>query len=172
MPDELITDPTNHPAISVTEAAHRLGVSERTVYRRLQAGKLHRANMSDNRQTHVITQNDSSSHGMPNPSDTAPKVSDIMSDITTETLKHELEEKNRQIAALMENQREMVQTIQQMQQQLQELSAWILAQKSDRKTETESTPTTYAKVDSPQNDPQSGWLANFLKRGSKTLHRK
>jgi hypothetical protein len=168
------TSPTSAQpqTLSVTEAAHRLGVSERTVYRRLQTGKLQRVNMSDNRQTQVLTEADILSQMESFVSDSKANVSDISSEETRNTLRQELQEKDRLIASLLENQREMIQTIQQMQQQLHELSSWILAQKSDMKSETEPIPAAYAKVQAPENAERVGWIAKLFQRDSHSSRHK
>jgi excisionase family DNA binding protein len=166
MSNETSPTPAQPQTISVTEAAHRLGVSERTVYRRLQAGKLHRADVSDNRLTQVVTGTEISSQNQVFMSDIDSEMSDITSEDTWNALWQELKEKDRLIASLLENQREMIQAIQQMQQQMHELSSWVLAQKSEPKPETEPIPAAYAKVQPQEKASRAGWIAKLLHRRS------
>ncbi|MCS6777229.1 MAG: helix-turn-helix domain-containing protein [Chloroherpetonaceae bacterium] len=136
------TTPTEAESLTVTEAARRLNVSERTVYRMLQSGKIQRASMSDNRRTYVILNNDLSLKG----SRDQPTKTDTLSDMTSlQTMKAELEEKSRIIGQLIENQRDMLQTIQQLQLQLSELARWILTQQKDNQEKQGNASAT------PQN---------------------
>jgi hypothetical protein len=155
--------PQEIKAITITEAAQRLGVSERTIYRRLQAGKLQRVNMSDRnmgsvRQTlllhpHTETENELC----------VSEVSDNMSDnsvtVAIETLRGELENKDAQIAKLIDSQQEMTQTLRQLQEQMFELARLVLSHQAasvSRSSAPEAASSRYA------NRNTSGFLARLF----------
>lgn len=114
--------------LTVTEAARRLNVSERTVYRMLRAGKIRRAILSDKRRTYVVISENFDLKKAAQTSDLTDRMPDQAS---LQTMQAELEEKSRIIGQLIENQRDMLQTIQQLQLQLSELARWILTRQRD-----------------------------------------
>jgi excisionase family DNA binding protein len=159
MPEEKALRKTmsDETALSVTEAAQRLGVSERTIYRMLQKGKLQRTKTSD-RRTLIV------GHDANYKTCTTVEVSDTASDDeltrTIELLRSELALKDAQIADLMAFQKELTQNMNRLQEQMFELARLVLSQNivTVRPTATETAGTT-------QEQDKSGllaWLARFL----------
>lgn len=129
-------DPLEEQTFSITEAAHRLGVSERTIYRMLREGKLQRVNVSDIR-TKFVRLKPAKSHEImfelqvKDPRKVGhnlDKLSDRKWLETMESMQRELREKDVQIASLIEQQRELTQTLQRLQDQMFELARLTLSQ--------------------------------------------
>src|SRR5205085_8106436 len=102
--------------VSITEAALRLGVSERTVYRMMRSGKLKRVNVSDKNgrsvRLEVSFEEHRGSNVALNMSDKTDKVTDDRRVELVETIR----EKDAQIAQLLEQQRELQQNMQRLQE--------------------------------------------------------
>src|SRR5688572_978509 len=130
--------PISEKTVTIAEAARRLGVSERTIYRRLREGKIQRVNLSDTRLTNVTLSENCPTRNARRMTDNGRVLSDTPDGEAIETLKREMAEKDRLIANLLDNQRELVQTVNQQQQQLHELAKWVLAQKSGPETVAEA----------------------------------
>jgi hypothetical protein len=135
--DEASSTPDALVVVSVGEAARRLGVSERTVFRLLKAGRLERVGSEDlvarcaNNDSHmtdkaaqikrsasrfksVISLNDS--HSMT-----------VMShEEHVQLLQQQVREKDVQIAQMLQAQQDMAQTVRHLQQQLYELAHLVL----------------------------------------------
>jgi|SRR5579871_2950450 len=133
------SDPENHAPLrplTIREAAGRLGVSERTVYRRLRSGKLRATNLSeievsDVSMTVVTSRQISPKEASQNCH--SESICDKMSDdtVTTsamEALRAEIRAKDAQIAKMLEVQHEMAQTVQRLQEQMFELARLVLTQ--------------------------------------------
>ena len=124
--------------VTITEAAQRLGVSERTIYRMLRSGRLRRVHLSDRKSTSVRLLSDSLDRieidSRNNSSVVTSLMSDNQSDISDvkamDTLMKELEQKDAQIARLIDSQQEMAQTLRQLQEQMFELARLVLSQQS------------------------------------------
>ncbi len=110
--------------ITITEAARRLNVSERTVYRMMKSGKVNRIYeydsvrlMSDEIEKIASIrsekQPDTVSH-IPSPMDTG--------------VNHQLAAKDAQIAQLLAQQQQMSQMLNRLQEQLHELTRFVLSQ--------------------------------------------
>ena len=114
--------------VSIAEAAQLLGVSERTIYRRVKLGQILRVNLSDNRvKVEVFYEEEAVSEPV--------KVSDIVpesrnADIAL--LRAEVQSRDAQIESLIANQREMNQTIQQLNQQIYELARLVFTSESEK----------------------------------------
>ena len=133
-------DNANAAIVGVTEAASRLGVSERTIYRLLKSGELERIDKSDENmlsEIHVRHLSDistgkaeSRSDALKNMSDKSDEIyfrkSDIASINDIELLKQQLGAKDTQIAQLLLTQQEMTQTLQRLQEQMYELAHLVL----------------------------------------------
>ena len=127
-----------HVVVGVAEAARRLNVSERTVYRMLKSGELERgniagdadtigSNMSDmtvkfkrdkSRQNVVKMSELSDMNDADNASDTDGRV---------DVLQRQVGEKDAQIAQLLTTQQELTRTIQRLQEQMYELAHLVLS---------------------------------------------
>jgi excisionase family DNA binding protein len=130
----------NDDTITITEAARRLNVSERTVYRMLKSGKLTRVYRYDSvRILSVDVENLRSN--------TYSIVSDNVSHLSErdmESLRGQIAEKDMQIAQLLARQQEMSKMLERLQEQLYELTRYVLEQAK--------TP------------PKRGFLASFWRR--------
>ena len=121
--------------ISITEAALRLGVSERTIYRMLREGKLHRI-VSDKNRRSVRLYGEwvdvDASHRAVAGEVVSDKLSDnlpgIVPDELLKALRQELREKDAQIERLIEQQREMTAALNRLQDQMFELARLTLSQ--------------------------------------------
>ncbi|HLV78632.1 MAG TPA: helix-turn-helix domain-containing protein [Chthonomonadaceae bacterium] len=117
--------------LSITETAMHLGVSERTVYRRLKEGKLRRS-VSDKKGRHVRLILDLSSGTGHSKATDRGVMSDNMSDRISvaawEALQQELRAKDEQIAGLIEQRQEMQAALQRLQEQIFELAHLTLSQ--------------------------------------------
>lgn len=134
--------------ITITEAARRLNVSERTVYRLMKTGRLTRIYQYDNvrlMSDEVAKLNSIRGH---NVSDSVSKVPESMPVRSPERLDVQLAEKDAQIAQLLARQKEMSQMLERLQEQLYELTRYVLAQ--------------------AQKPPTSGFDWAFWRRGKKT----
>lgn len=157
-------------ALPIAEAAIRLGVSERTVYRMLKEGKLERSDMSDNRQTIVVlneVQKSIQSHEPSFLSDIRDIMSGKMAEKAIEALREEMQEKDRLINVLMENQREMILTIHGLQEQLRELSQWVLAEKNEAKRAASANIIPVPSVTQDKNR----WLSRLFPRSAHSSRR-
>jgi len=152
--------------LRVRHAANTLGISERTVYRRLRSGKLEQLPteipLNDNVMTFVSeatvielisTQID-------------PHLSKLacQNDMTNDklsALRQELENRDAQIQTLLENQKELTLTIQKLQAQMFELARLALLQPT--KVEEKPAEITLA-ADLPSGTPASGWRSWLRKR--------
>lgn len=114
----------NNKTISIIEAARRLNVTERTVYRMLKSGRLTRHFEYDN----VRIMSDEIEILRSNKTDKVTKNVRHMSDTNQEPLRRQLEEKDTQIAQLLAQQRETSQLLERLQEQLYELTRFVLSQ--------------------------------------------
>jgi predicted DNA-binding transcriptional regulator YafY len=158
MPGKSDNNTSNPETVTIAEAARRLGVSERTIYRRLREGKIQRADVSDNRLTNVTISTMFSSQVTDNLSDNETVLSDKSYEEVLSVLKQEMAEKDRLIANLLDNQRELVQTVNQLQQQLHELAKWVLAQKSG----SEAMAEALARAQTTETLRNQNWLSKLL----------
>lgn len=124
--------------LTIAEAAGRMGVSERTVYRMIRAGRLQQVSERDNYGRHVrlipssaldlrLVEHDLVSQM----SDTGSKPRSAMSDPNMAELVAELRAKDAQIDRLLETQHQMSLIIGRQQEQLSEMSRHILSEKAD-----------------------------------------
>ncbi|HZT41822.1 MAG TPA: helix-turn-helix domain-containing protein [Chthonomonadaceae bacterium] len=136
--------------LSITEAALRLGVSERTVYRMLREGKLRRL-MSDKSGRNVRLDEEDVELTNARFAIVRDVLSDNMSDKVPadllEELRQELREKDEQIARLIEQQREMSVAMQRLQDQMFELARLTLSQNSVTYAPSQSQPSIPIKAD-------------------------
>src|SRR5579871_6131665 len=117
------TSMSKDETISISEAARRLKVSERTIYRMMKAGKLTRQYehdsvrlMSDEVRQFAPLQDHDLSDYVRQVSDSAPQP-----------LHQQISEKDAQIAQLLAQQREMGQLLDRLQAQLYELTQYVLS---------------------------------------------
>jgi len=115
---------TTDKTITISEAARRLNVSERTIYRMLKSGKLTRRYVSDN----VRLISDEVDKLSSNRGSEASVNIGHMSDTMPDSLRQQLAEKDAQIAELLARQREMSQMLERLQEQLYELTRYVLSQ--------------------------------------------
>ena len=161
--------PAPRQIVSIRETADELGVSERTIYRMLRAGKLVRIkrrvanvnSVSDNQCQSGSTERD---HGV-NTVSKSSKLSDNSTGRELEMLRAALHDKDAQIEQLIANQREMNQTIQRLQEQMFELARLVLSQSAPSPTRQ-----TGASVPSEKEKPVDWrrWLALFRPGSDKT----
>ena len=122
--------------VTVAEAARLLGVSERTVYRRLKSGHLRSvtgvSELSD-RASLIIEIEIEEQFEM---SDTVRQLSDGVSSRELDDLRADLRRKDEQIQCLLDNEKALAQTIQKMQEQLHELARYVLSQHASAKGQT------------------------------------
>lgn len=118
------TNMTTDKTISITEAARRLNVSERTVYRMLKSGKLTRHYVSDSVRILSDEVDALRSNIGSNPQNSVSNMSDTMPD----SLRQQLAEKDAQIAQLLARQRELSQMLERLQEQVYELTRFVLSQ--------------------------------------------
>src|SRR5579871_4176515 len=127
--------PESTGALSVKEAALRLGVSERTVYRHLKSGKLKRSHLRDRRDIYdkmTVTVSriggeievEKASHEMSN---SVENVDSAVREDTLTLLREELAKRDAQISTLLETQRDLAQTVQKQSEQLSELAHFVLS---------------------------------------------
>ncbi len=110
--------------LTITEAAQRLRVSERTIYRMLKSGKLKRVTVSDN-----VRLLSSEIEAVCNDKyETLTESVGHMSDDTLESLQKQLSDKDVIIAELLARQREMSVMMERLQEQLYELTRYVLSQ--------------------------------------------
>lgn len=123
---------TIETGVTIAQAAQRLGVSERTIYRMLRSGLLKRVSMSDNnvRSVRVVLSNSdvSISTDVSIPADKPVGVSDKLSVERVAELKREIEVRDAQIAGLIESQKELLQSVSRLQEQMFELARLVLSQ--------------------------------------------
>lgn len=110
--------------ITISEAARRLNVSERTVYRMLKSGKLTRLYQYDSVR---LLSDEVDDLGSNRGSNMSVNVSQ-MADAPSEPLRQQLAEKDALIAELLARQREMSQMLERLQEQLYELTRYVLSQ--------------------------------------------
>lgn len=114
--------------VSIAEAARRLGVSERTVYRRVKSGQIQRVNLSDTKiKSQVICDTIASESSV--------KVSDKTQESRQDDialLRAEVQSRDAQIDSLIAHQREMNQTIQQLNQQIYELARLVFTSETEK----------------------------------------
>ncbi len=127
-----------HVVVGVAEAARRLNVSERTVYRMLKTGELERGNTADNTDNcgsnmadmtvkfkRIKSRSNAVSMSHLADMDTAGDAGGATNQ--EETLKRQLEEKDAQIAQLLTTQQELTRAIQRLQEQMYELAHLVLS---------------------------------------------
>lgn len=110
--------------LTITEAAQRLKVSERTVYRMMKSGKLKRVKLSDTVRL-LASEIEALSA---NPDEMRPENVRYMSVSELETLQKQLSDKDAIIAELLARQREMSVMMERLQEQLYELTRYVLSQ--------------------------------------------
>lgn len=132
MTDEKTQQPTYSEPISISEAARILKRSERTIYRMIRSGEIKCVKMSDKRLTNVILNNHLQPVDRDTEADNSVKMSDTKDNRNQELIQQELREKDHQISKLIDNQKEMLVTIHQLQAQVQELSRWIMDHTSEK----------------------------------------
>src|SRR5262249_3307192 len=123
-------NPEPRQIVSIRETADELGVSERTIYRMLRAGKLVRIKQRVGNVT-IVTDNNRQigRNKIETPVKLASnmsKMSDSVTGVELEMLRAALRDKDSQIEQLIANQREMNQTIQRLQEQMFELARLVL----------------------------------------------
>ena len=143
--------------ISIPEAARRLRMSERTIYRMIKSGKLDSVKMSDNSMTKVILSPTYLSQSYTNISDNTVNLSDIKTEWEWDTLKKELHEKDEHIRKLIDNQTDLIATIHQLQGQVHELSRWILDHTSEKKPDSLET-SSVSQVNKGISGLFHGWI--------------
>lgn len=110
--------------MSVTEAAGHLHVSERTIYRMMKAGLLARSPMSDGvRLWRSEVQELAMNRGLKRPN----YVGQV-SDTPGSDWQAQLQQKDQQIAELLARQREMSKMLERLQEQLYELTRFVVSQ--------------------------------------------
>lgn len=129
-----------HVVVGVAEAARRLDVSERTVYRLLKAGILERGSPSCNYDSGgtddaLMSDKPGSINGvrdtgaivkMSAMSDNTAENGSVERDPRIEHLQRQLDSKDAQIAQLLDVQQELAQTIRRLQEQMYELAHLVL----------------------------------------------
>lgn len=141
------SQPPARQGISITEAALRLGVSERTIYRMLREGKLQRI-MSDisgrnvrlNAEQMDINAGHQSLNGKPMSDNLSDGTPDIALNELLKTLRQELREKDAQIERLIEQQRDMTAALNRLQDQMFELARLTLSQGMATVSPSQSPP--------------------------------
>ncbi len=160
--------------IGITEAAQRLGVSERTVYRLLRSGKLRRHSVSDTNDRHVRLIMDeiliSNLKTRLEESKSDLDVSDIVSDNDGQEelkrLREELASKDTQIAELIASQREMMQTIQRLQEQMFELARLVLSHNAANGT---AAAPASSRAQNKESRPSPTRFWGLLRRNDKNV---
>ena len=164
MPDPQESNPVNPDEnLSVTEAAQRLGVSERTVYRMMKAGKLPSVSRGKTgpRTRTTLTQS------RPLPPNQPVESLSKMSDNTTFTrlekeivgLREELKRKESQIGQLIQSNLETQVSLNKIQEQMIEMARLILS-----KSDLSQSPTTLTNVTKTYERQNSPWARFFPSR--------
>lgn len=145
----------------------RLGVSERTVYRRLKSGKLvlplpsdvsvHGVNMSGGVMACNVS-NESSLGSDSMTKDVSLSVG-IVTAVEVEKLRVQLSEKDAQISSLIDSQRELNQTIQRLQDQMFELARLVLVQDNVRPA---SEGVEKHEIEKPADVPSRGFFSRLF----------
>ena len=148
-------------SLSIREAAQHLGVSERTVYRWLRAGKLKADNIRtiaairdicDNMSVKIdrLTHLNTSQKSVSSVTGGCQVFSDNVTDIVMQTLMKGLEQRDLEIGRLIESQREMNQTVQRLQEQMFELTRLVLAMNLEHERSMPQTiPVTSVQEEVP-----------------------
>lgn len=123
-----MSEPAKLTSVTIAEAAQILGVSERTVYRRIKSGEIQRVNLSDSRAVARVFCEENQNVKSVKMSDAGEinQIAEVM------RIRAEVAARDAQIESLIANQREMNQTIQQLNQQLYELARLIFASESEK----------------------------------------
>lgn len=129
---ELADNETSNITVTIAEAARRLKVSERTVYRRIKSGKIQCVNLSDTKSVPKVIISEKKTVSDVKMSDNLVKAQAGTSLQEMATLRAELQARDAQIESLIAGQREMNQTIQQLNQQIYELAKFVLASESEK----------------------------------------
>ena len=163
--------------VTVREAAKRLRLSERTVYRRLRSGKLDLAELSA---LSVTESTDIKAVSRPvvigisdpvmNLSVTNDNVSDGYSPLEKiRDLESDLRNKDLQIALLIESQRELNQTVQRIQEQMFELARLVLLQGSAKSA---ASATAVSQADMQTTAENRSFLSRLFGARDKKMKRK
>ncbi|GEM_PF-4750033 len=115
-------------SVPIAEAARILGISERTVYRRIKSGDIRRDKVSDREAVARVFCEGITVESVVKMSDTV----DFPQNTEVAAIRAEVAARDAQIESLIANQREMNQTIQQLNQQLYELARLIFASESEK----------------------------------------
>ena len=166
-------------AMGISEAARKLGISERTVYRMLKTGKMKRVSIPDKNVSDVRVEGNRESYTQKVENDVmvAEKNTDIMTNILTEAivegLKEEIREKDVQIAKLLESQREMTQSVQKLQDQMFELARLVLSQNVLKPPPATPSESGESGKKGSKASSKSSWLSFFRppSRGNDTNSR-
>ena len=159
-------------AESISQAAERLGVTERTVYRMLRAGKIRRIRVSDESDKYVrkvlrwASGTISEVHGDAGP---ASNVSDNSLTQVLHALEAQLQQKDEQIRRLLDVQQELAKSVERVQGKLFDVSQAVIALQSE--LQHARAQSAAAESESGNSPRKRGFLEQvtdrFRPRGSK-----
>jgi excisionase family DNA binding protein len=147
--------------VGITEAAQRLGVSERTVYRMLRSGKLKRVISSDEQGKYVRLKVSEKEKTFIALGADLSVTSDKTADSRQEDIHKAVREKDAQIAQLLEQQRELQQQIGRLQEQMFELARLVLSQNAA----AQANPAAVSVK--PSQEARTGLFARFRRERDK-----
>ena len=154
----------------VRHAAHTLGISERTVYRRLRSGKLETLPTDAPPTDNVMTIVSDAAIIELITSQIEPQFAKMLcqNDMTNDRLailRQDLANRDAQIQALLENQKELTATIQKLQAQIFELARLALIQPTKAEEKPGDVPPTIELLSPKRQGGLVGWLRTLGKRG-------
>ncbi len=153
----------------VRQAANTLGISERTVYRRLRSGKIDQLPTESYVADSVMSDGSDKALAESLLSQIAPHLERLacqsdMTDGKLSVLRQELAGRDEQIRSLLENQQELTRTIQNLQGQIYELARLALLQTATGKDRTMSRGEAVANPIVPPRSGVRNWLRSLWGR--------